>query len=252
MEILKYKKINNYEYEVALDNGSKLKLYDEIILKYGLLLNKDLDFKTLTLITKKNAGLDAYYLALKYLSKKMRSRLEIEHYLAQKQYPLKTINQTIIRLEDKGYLNEKQFIKSFINDQLTLTNHGPIKIKYQLVKLGVPEELIDINADFSEKLQYLINKKVKLNHKLNTNALKNNITNYLINLGYEKEMFTPYLDSISTNDQALIKKDYQLLVNKYQKKYPANKLNLFIKDKLYRKGYSAEEINEVIKCEEEY
>ncbi len=95
-------------------------------------------------------------------------------------------------------------------------------------------------------LDNIINKKVKLNNKLSTNALKIYINNYLVNLGYPKEMFIDKLMAIHGDNKKMILKDYQLLMKKYQKKYDKEKLDYFIKDKLYKKGYNIDEINEVV------
>ena len=246
MEILKYKKLRTNIYELDLDNGSVLKLYDDTIIKYELLLNRGLDNKKLAEVIKYDDTLDAYYVALKYLNKKMRSHLEIKKYLVGKEFDKQIIDQTIKKLTEEGYLNQQKFIQSYISDQVRLTANGPDKIKYNLIKLGFREEEIVIDYDFSKKIETLINKKIKLNHKLSTNSLRINISNYLINLGYPNFLFAEYLTNIKVNDEFLIKKDYEILLKKYGKKYDKYKLNLFIRDKLYKKGYNNEEIAEVM------
>ena len=246
MEIIKYKKTKDNIYEVILDNGSILTLFDETIMKYALLINKTITNELLQEITKYNEDLEAYYGALKFLSKKMRSELEVSKYLAKKEFSEKVINKTIALLREKGELDRTRFITSYINDQFNLTNNGPARIKDSLIKLGFSEDEISIEKDFTNKVQLLISKKVKVNHKLSTNNLKLQIANYLVNLGYPKGMFAEYLELISANNKTLIKKDYELLLKKYSKKYDSYKLKLFIKDKLYKKGYNIEEINEVM------
>ena len=250
MEILSTKKIKNTEYELTLDNGSILKIHDDTILKYNLLIDKTIDQKKLDEITKYNDALDSYYLALKYINQKMRSTLEISKYLQKKNFDKKIIDQTIKRLQKEGYLNNEKFIESYINDQYNLTNNGPDKIKYNLIKLGFTEEEIIIDKDFTDKLKNIIIKKQKSNHKLSTNMLKQNIANYLVNLGYSKDMFIDYLDNINADDEDLIKKDYNLINKKYSRKYDSYKLKAVIKDKLYKKGYSIESINRLISEDE--
>ena len=131
MEIINYKKNKANIYELTLDNGSVLKLYDDTIIQYGLLVSKKID--DINEVVKYNDGLDAYYLALKYLNKKLRSHLEIEKYLIKKEFDDLIIVSTIKRLEQEGYLNSEHFLKSYLNDQINLTNNGPAKIKYNLI-----------------------------------------------------------------------------------------------------------------------
>ena len=167
-------------------------------------------------------------------------------------FPLKfdsiIIDKTINKLTKEGYLDHKNYINSYINDTFNFTNYGPNKMKYNLLKLGFNEDEIELflNKDFSIKIDNIINKKVKLNNKLSTNALKIYINNYLVNLGYPKEMFIDKLMAIHGDNKKMILKDYQLLMKKYQKKYDKEKLDYFIKDKLYKKGYNIDEINEVV------
>jgi len=246
MEILKYNKTKDNTYEIHLDDGNTLILYDETIIRFGLLMNKVLDNKKLSEITSFNDDLEAYYASLRHINKKMRSELEIDKYLSKKEFSSKTISNTIKMLKEKGYLDNNRYITSYINDQIKLTNNGPEKIKFNLIKLGFNESEIDINFDFNEKIEKLINKKVNMNHKKNTFTLKQDIANYLINLGYSKDSFIDILDNIKVDDSLLVKKEYDSLVKKYSKKYDDKKLKLFIKDKLYKKGYNIEVINEVI------
>jgi len=246
MEIIKYRKIKDHLYELNLDNGTNLKFYDETIIKYSLLLKKSITNKELEEFTNYNDNLASYYLAIKYLTKKMRSKLEVEKFLRKAEFNDENINQAIIKLEKEGYLDNQRYINSYINDQIHLTSNGPEKIRHGLIKLGFDESMITIDYDFSDKLKTLIEKKVKLNRKYNTSMLRINLANYMINLGYPKELFMPYLENIKLNDKQLIKKDYEALLKKYRKKYDEPKLKLFIRDKLYKKGYNIEEISVVI------
>ena len=247
MEIVKYKKTKNNTYELTLDNGSILHLFDDIIIKYELLIKKSITNEEIAQITLHNEQYEAYYKALSYLNKKHRSELEIEKYLTKAEYNKKSIAEAIKKLTDEGYLNKKIYLTSYINDQINLTNNGPEKIKYNLINLGFSEDEIEIDYDFSKKIENLIAKKVRQNHKLSSNNLKLNLTHYLINQGYPKDMFAHYLDDIKVDNRELIKKDYTNILKKYQNKYTEKKLSLVIKDKLYKKGYNVEEISEVMR-----
>lgn len=246
MEIINYKKTKNNQYELTFDTDATITLYEDTIIKYNLLYNKNLNEKEIDNIIKENNKLEAYYLSIKHLSNKMRTSLEIKKYLQKKSFSNIIIENTINILIKQGYLNDDKYIESYINDQYHLTNNGPDKIKNNLIKLGIEESKIFIDKDFSSKIKNMINKKIKVNNKLSTNALKLSITNYLFNLGYKREMFQKYLENITANDYEFIKKDYEKLYNKYKNKYDEYKLKMFLKDKLYQKGYSFDLINKVV------
>lgn len=248
MEIVKFKKSKSNLYEIMLDNGLSFKLYDDVIVKYNLLVNKKFDDKFFEDVRNYNDSLDAYYLSIKYLNTKMRSEKELKKYLAKKNIFQEHIESTIKRLNSEGYLNHETYIKSYINDAYNFTNNGPLKIKFSLKDLGFKEEEIIpyLNLNYSDKIKKIIDKKIKVNTKLSNNNLKLHLTNYLINLGYPKESFISYLETIHFDDSKQLQKDYETLIKKYSKKYTGEKLKYFIKNKLYQKGYSIEKIEEVI------
>lgn len=248
MEIVKFKKSKSNLYEIMLDNGLSFKLYDDVIVKYNLLVNKKFDDKFFEDVRNYNDSLDAYYLSIKYLNTKMRSEKELKKYLAKKNISQEHIESTIKRLNSEGYLNHETYIKSYINDVYNFTNNGPLKIKSSLKDLGFKEEEITpyLNLNYSDKIKKIIDKKIKVNTKLSNNNLKLHLTNYLINLGYPKESFISYLETIHFDDSKQLQKDYETLIKKYSKKYTGEKLKYFIKNKLYQKGYSIEKIEEVI------
>ena len=247
MEIVKFKKSKSNLYEIMLDNGLSFKLYDDVIVKYNLLVNKKFDDKFFEDVRNYNDSLDAYYLSIKYLNTKMRSEKELKKYLAKKNISQEHIESTIKRLNSEGYLNHEKYIKSYINDAYNFTNNGPLKIKSSLKDLGFKEEEITpyLNLNYSDKIKKIIDKKIKVNTKLSNNNLKLHLTNYLINLGYPKESFISYLETIHFDDSKQLQKDYETLIKKYSKKYTGEKLKYFIKNKLYQKGYSIEKIEEV-------
>lgn len=249
MEIKKFKKLKNNIYELELDNGSLVKLYDDVIVKYSLLINKKIDNKLLDEITKYNTSLDAYYLSLKYISKKLRCEKEIEKYLTKLDFNKDVIDKTISKLNKDGYLKHDIYIKSYINDIYNFNNYGPDKIKFNLRELGFNLNEIEPyleDKDFRSKAIKIVDKKVKANHKLSNYMLKQNISNYLINLGYPKDIFYDYLDNIKINNKDILVKEASNYIKKYSKKYENREFLYFVKDKLYKKGYNSNEIDEVL------
>ncbi len=249
MEIKKFKKLKNNIYELELDNGSLVKLYDDVIVKYSLLINKKIDSKLLDEITKYNTSLDAYYLSLKCISKKLRCEKEIEKYLTKLEFNKDVIDKTISKLNKEGYLKHDIYIKSYINDIYNFNNYGPDKIIFNLRELGFNLNEIEPyleDKDFRSKAIKIIDKKVKANHKLSNYMLKQNISNYLINLGYSRDIFYDYLDAVKVNNKDVLVKDANIFIKKYSKKYENKELLYFVKDKLYKKGYNSSEIDEVL------
>ena len=229
MKIIKIVKKPGNKYILELDNGDKIKTYDEIILKYNVLFHKEIDNNTLEKIINENNYYDIYNKVLKYINTKMRSEYEIREYLKKLEY--KDIDSLIANLKEKKLINDSLFLKAYINDKILLTLDGPYKIKNTLLDHNIDESLINkelniFNTELvNERLKKIIDKKIKLN------------------IGYSKEDILNILDNYKINEEELIKKDYDLLKKKLSKKYAEKDLEYQIKNKLYQKGYSIDSIN---------
>ncbi len=242
MEIKSYKKKKSNLYEITFSNNSKLNLYDDIILKYELLLKKEIDEKTLKEIIKDNSFLESYYSALKYLNVKLRTEKEIRKKL--KDYDAKAISYTIDRLKREGYLNDLVYIKAYINDSVNLKLVGPNKIGYELKKMSFKDKDINnyLNTFESEvwqsKIRKYITKKIQANHNLSGLLLNQKITNDLYNLGFYKEDIDLIMNEFTFFDnQDIYEKEYQKLKNKLSKKYQGDELEYRLKKALWQKGF---------------
>ena len=76
MKINKFKKVGKNKYKIYFDN-SEIILFEDIILKYDLLIKKDMDVDLLDEVILENKYYEAYDLALGYIEVKMRNRKEI-------------------------------------------------------------------------------------------------------------------------------------------------------------------------------
>ena len=251
MKIKGYKKINKNTYTIYFVDGKIIDLYDQSIIKYELLLKKELDSKELEEIINYNNSLDAYYKALKYLSNKMRTKKEIMNYLLKNEYKEKDITNVINLLEKDGYIDEKKYITAFINDQIALTLNGPNKIKNNLKALGLEDdnvneflENIDNNI-WLEKASKIINKKLKSN-KDSKQMFKLKCERYLYDMGYIKKHYLESLENVEVSESDSILKVANNYLQKLSKKYKESDLYYQLKIKLYNKGYSSSLIDEVI------
>lgn len=251
MKIVKYKKIASNKYKIFLENNS-IVLYENVILKYKLLLKKEINEDELIEINEENFRESIYDSALRYISVRIRSKKEVKEYLLKKKYELNDINEAIIKLEKNNLIDDNYFCKCFVKDKINLSCCGIDRIKNDLLKYGIEEELIeselnniDINI-FIEKLGNVISKEIKLNNKLPINKLKNKIINKCLNLGFRLEDINQIINTLNLDSCSDINSDYNKLYNKYKDKYDESKLKIYIKSKLYQKGYTIDEINHIL------
>lgn len=242
MKIQKYSKDKSNKYKVTIDDCDYT-IYDDVIIKFGLLLKKDISASELKEILQYNDELDSYYLSIKYITKKLRSEKEIYEYLKKKEISENVIENTISKLKENKFLNDDIYLKAYINDQITLSNNGPKKIAKNLSTLGLDENLIDNalnNIDVSiweEKIDKYVSKKVNANHNSSVKMLKMKIMNDLVNLGYDKEMIMPIINRYDIDDHEVFKHEYEKAKRQLEKKYEGYELERKIKEKLYRKGF---------------
>lgn len=256
MKIEKFKKIGKDKYKVYLDNGSTLSLYEDVIIDNNLLVTRKIDEDLIPKLEKENVNNHLYGTALNYISIRIRSKKEVVEYLIKKQndnIDKKIVDSIIKRLEKEGYINDYNFAKAYLNDQMLLSNSGPYKIKSNLLKFGVSEEIvnevieeIDFNI-LNEKLHTLIEKQIKIKKSGSSKMIKVKLLNYFINLGYDKNVVLDELDkfNIDTNIN-LLSKEYKKLKCKYEKKYNGKDLEYFVINKLLQKGYTMEEIKKIV------
>jgi len=247
MKILKYKKLTGGKYKVTLDTMD-LMLYEEVILKYNLLITKEIDPLEIEKISNDNLFYEIYYDAIKSINSRIKSIYDIRMFLKKKEYPIDVIESVINKLLKQGYLNDLIYTKSFINNQIVTTNNGPNKIRKELLDHKVDEKIIygeleSFTTDLQlEKIEKLVNRFYKSNRTRGGFVLKKKITNDLINYGYDIELIDKVISKFDfTNDKDIAKKEYEKLYRKLSKKYNGVELERKIKEKMYMKGLVYEE-----------
>lgn len=252
LNISKIKKTSSGKYSLVLDNKTKIITYDDIILKNNLLYNKEIDNELLNKLNKETNYYDIYNKCIKLISIRLRSEREIDDYLVKNQISYEYKNKIISELKDKGLIDDEKFTKAFIMDKLNFSNNGPSKIKKELLEHNINESIINEelrNIDSSiylEKIKKIIDKKIKVNKKYSIYMLKQKIMNDLILLGFYRDDINMCLNNITVDNNSLIDATYDKLYKKLSFKYEGNELYSKLKEKLYQKGFSFSEIDEVI------
>lgn len=244
MKIEKYSKQKNGMYCIFLEDGNKIKIHEDLILKYELLLTKKIDELLLEKLLKENQIYEVYEISLKYLNIRLRSRKELYEYLIKKGYEKSIIDTVLDMLLKQGYINDSIYAKSFVNDKILMSSYGPNKIKGELLRYGISQKIVEeVITSFNEELEKeridkLINKQIKANHNKGAILLKKKIQSYLINLGYSSSLINQSLNGMKLVDDDLYKKEYDKLYTKLSKKYFGKELEYKLKQKMYQKGFS--------------
>lgn len=243
MKIIKYKKGSKGLYKLELDNGNTLNLYEEVILKYELLLKKEIFEEDIFKIEKLNQEWDVYYVALNSIKSRFKSVHDTKEFLRKKEYPIDLIELACDKLVKQGYLNDRSFAKGFINNQIVTTNNGPNKIKRELLEHRVDYDIICDELDIfdeetqCEKIEKVALRLLKTNRSRGGSVLKNKIITDLINFGYDVDLINKVITKFDfSNNEDIAMKEYNKLYKRLSRKYDGKELEYKIKEKLYQKG----------------
>lgn len=193
MKIEKYELTKKNTYNVYLSNGEVLELNGKVITDNELLIKKDIDNELYDKLKRDNTICMLMDTSVKYIDRRLRSINELRDYLKNKEEDTIIIEEVIDKLIDYKYLDDDRFTKAFIKDKLNFTNWGDYKIKNELKRLGVNEEIIYNNISniddniYYERINKIIDKDISINKKYSGIKLKNKIYNHLLTLGYSKE-----------------------------------------------------------------
>lgn len=248
MKILKYKKKRNGQYELQLESGEELTLYEEVILKFELLLKRRVDEKDKTKILLCNQEYDVYYVALKALKNRFRSVKDLRELLLKKEYPREYVDKAIDKLLQQGYLNDQSFAKAYINNQMITSSKGPRKIEKELLDKGVKSDIIfqELGVFTKEeqisKIKKIASRLIKSNRSRGGAVLRKKITHDLQIAGYDSSLIDSVLSTIEFGDtKDIAKREYNKLYRRLSRKYSGRELEYKIKEKLYQKGLYYEE-----------
>lgn len=227
----------------AFIDDKKVDLYDDVILKYHLLNIKEVDDNLFNEIMCFNDEIKYYYKMINFISYKERTQTEIEKKLYTFHLSKVVINSIIERLKNEGYLDKNRYLKAFIHDKVNLTEYGPLKIKFELIKLKYSEDEINDEIEkysddiWINKINKIVNKKIKANHNKSKKNLVLNIKQDLVILGYYEYMYQDILNNIDFDDSDIRSKEYHKLMKKYEGKYSNEKLDYIVQSKLREKGF---------------
>lgn len=243
MDIIKFRKLSKGRYKIYFDNREEQILYEEVILKFNLLVNKTIDDTNHKSIDDYNNECLVYHTALDSINNRFKSINDVRNLLLKKEFDKTNIDKAIKKLIDQGYLDDNLFTKNYINNQIFISNKGPYKIRKELIDHHVDLEIIDHNLELftldlqEPKIRKIINRFYNANKSMGGNVLKKKIEHNLNSLGYSYDAYKKIIEEFDfTNNKDLAKKEYEKLYRKLSKKYEGKELQYMIKNKLYQKG----------------
>ena len=116
-------------------------LYADTILKYGLHVNQEFIEPKLHEIKDYDEYIYGKESALNYLSYRIRTTSEIKKKLKEKKVSAKTTSKIIKYLEDAGLINDEEFARTLIEENIKRKPVGIKVLKQKLFEKGVPKQI---------------------------------------------------------------------------------------------------------------
>lgn len=185
-------KNNASRYSVFVKDDFLLGVSEETMLKHQLKTGVEITpafFKKLQRAEGRNK-IKNYM--LKLISRRQHGRKELQRKARRKDFPADGIEDVLYELEEKDFIDDKQFAEKYANDKSTLKKWGPRKITAHLQKKGVKRTTAESAAQkaFNEinmetRLRELILKRRKhFLRKPDYLKRKQKAVNYLLQKGY--------------------------------------------------------------------
>jgi regulatory protein len=153
-------------YSVYIDGKYACSFSEEELLSLELRVGQELSKADLDDL-KINAAKDkAYDRSLGPISRRPRSEWELREYLKRKETPADIIDATIIRLGDRGYVNDLDFARRWVENRRLLKATSKRRLSMELRQKRVADEIIDQvlsedATDEREVLRELVERKRK-------------------------------------------------------------------------------------------
>ena len=194
MKIIKYQKEKKNNYNIYLDNGEVVTLNENVITENELLLKKEIDKELYSKLITDNKIYELYEISIKYINVRLRSIKEIKDYLLKKEKDINIVNKVCDKLIKNKYLDDEIFTGAYIKDKLNFTTMGDYKLRKELERLGIDNNIIEENISnidnnlLERRIKKIIDKDIRTNKKYSGINLKNKIYNHLLSQGYSSSI----------------------------------------------------------------
>jgi len=124
----------------------------------------------------------------RYLNRKMYTRGELFQKLARDGFSREEIEKALQFLEERGYLNDEEFVKIYVETRRRLNPRGLQAIKDELRRKGVSHELLDSLREFFPREEEVKDARGLIREWSGEGKEKEDINNRLLRRGFSWEV----------------------------------------------------------------
>jgi len=144
-------------YSIFVDEKYSFSLSDDALLESKLVRGQELTADEVEQYKQNSIDDKLYNATLRYLSIRLRSRWELQTYLKRKGASPTLMEDILNKLTKLGYVDDKKFAESFVNDRNLLRPTSRRKLILDLKIKKIPQDIINqaVGSDSAVELENL-------------------------------------------------------------------------------------------------
>ena len=207
MKVQKIVRKDSRNVSITFDNDEVLFLAVDIFIKSGIRKNDEITDNRFLSLIEENKIFHIRQRAFRFLGRRLHSVSELRTKLLQKGYEKLLIENVLDELEKKDYLNDNEFAKMFAEEKIKTKLWGEKKLRNELIKKGVSEQIIvetiksSISAEdnFTNAMEVATKKyKVLAKRSLDNDVVKRKLISFLNLQGYDYDVIKEVCNKLIT------------------------------------------------------
>lgn len=190
-------------YNVYVDHQYAFSVHEDTLVSWRILPGKPISVDEWESILFEDEKKKAESKGLKYLAFRPRTTYEMNVFLKEKGYNPELVDELLAKWEKEGYLNDQLFAEQWFHERLSNQLKGPLLLKEELRKKGIPEHLVEralhtLDADLENiACRKLARKKwAKLTSVPNLERRKYKLMAYLQRRGFRYETINVVVEEL--------------------------------------------------------
>lgn len=190
---------DKYNLIILTISGEEFSITYDFFNDLNLSLEDEVDFDTYKEILKENQYNMAKNFALGKISYSQKTSFELEKLLKDNDFDTDAINKTIEFLKSYKLIDDKAYVKSFINDKSNISKWSRNKIRYALRSKKIDDQLIETYLSYisdEEEFQKAYDFAKKKSRGKTDYDTKQKVYRYLSSKGFEYDIISRVIGEI--------------------------------------------------------
>lgn len=201
-KITKQKKRERYN--IFIDDEYSFSVSDITMIDCGLYTGMELEDHEIDKIKTFDDDKKALLSGIDIASRRLHSEKELRTKLFRRDFSEATINNTISKCKEFGYINDEHFARCFIQDSIAYKQHGIEKIIQKLYEKGIKKETIELlreellnEKSEAEKALRIAEKKINTLKNQPYQKQKEKLYRHLISKGFSYDIVGDTVNTIT-------------------------------------------------------